>query len=120
MHARTGFAARTGTYGRGSLTAPSSFTEALRVVLEVLREGAPTHARLNGAAFRIDQLGRQLHGLGLARDREVAHALTAAVRLLGESHELAEDERAGAVSAAVRHLRAALAHAEEGGASPAP
>ncbi|HLL84313.1 MAG TPA: hypothetical protein VK420_16740 [Longimicrobium sp.] len=101
------------------MTAPTSFTEALRVIVEVLREGAPTHARLNGAAFRIDQLGRQLHGLGLARDREVAHALTAAVRVLGESHELAEDDRAGAVSEAVRHLRAALAHAEEGGASAA-
>lgn len=87
------------------------------MILEVLREGAPTHARLNGAAFRIDQLGRQLHGLGLARDREVAHGLNAAVRLLGESHELAEDARVGAVSEAVRHLRAALAHAEEGGAS---
>jgi hypothetical protein len=97
------------------LTAPPSFTEALRAALEMLREGAPTHARLNGAAFRIDQLGRQLHGLGLARDREVAHALNAAVRILGESHELAEDERAGAVAEAVRHLRAALAHAEEGG-----
>ncbi|HEX8455471.1 MAG TPA: hypothetical protein VF647_25555 [Longimicrobium sp.] len=99
------------------MTASSSFTEALRMILDVLREGAPTHARLNGAAFRIDQLGRQLHGLGLARDREVAHALNAAVRLLGESHELEEDARAGAVSEAVRHLRAALAHAEEGGAS---
>ena len=105
------------SHGRGSLTASSSFTEALRTILEVLQEGAPTHARLNGAAFRIDQLGRQLHGLGLARDREVAYGLNAAVRLLGESHELAEDERAGAVSEAVRHLRAALAHAEEGGAS---
>lgn len=100
------------------MTARSSFTEALRDVLELLREGAPTHARLNGAAFRIDQLGRQLHGLALARDGEVAHALTAAVRVLGDSHELAEDARAGAVSEAVRHLRAALAHAEEGGASP--
>jgi CubicO group peptidase (beta-lactamase class C family) len=112
-----GFAARTGVHGRERLTASSSFTEALRTILEVLREGAPTHARLNGAAFRIDQLGRQLHGLGLARDREVAHGLNAAVRLLGESHVLAEDARAGAVSEAVRHLRAALAHAEEGGAS---
>ena len=102
------------------MTAPSSFTEALRDILEVLREGAPTHARLNGAAFRIDQLGRQLHGLALARDREVAHALTATVRVLGESHEIDEAARAGAVSEAVRHLRAALAHAEEGGVSTEP
>lgn len=102
------------------MTAPLPFTEALREILEVLREGAPTHARLNGAAFRIDQLGRQLHGLELARDREVAHALTAAVRVLGDSHELAEDARAGAVSEAIRHLRAALAHAEEGGVASEP
>jgi hypothetical protein len=99
------------------LTAPPAFTEAVREILDGLREGTPTHDRLNGAAFRIDQLGRRIHGFGWVRDREVADCFSAAVRELGGSHELPQEARGGAVDEAVRHLHAALAHIEEGGVS---
>jgi len=86
----------------------------MREILDALRGGTPSHARLNGAAFRIDQLGRQIHGFGWGRDGEIAECFTAAVRVLGGSHELPEEMRDGAVDEAVRHLEAALAHIAEG------
>ncbi len=101
------------------MTETPAFTEAVREILDGLRQGNPSHARLNGAAFRIDQLGRKIHGFGWARDGEIAECFTAAVRELGGSHELPEEARGGAVDQAIRHLDAALAHIEQGGTSAA-
>jgi hypothetical protein len=91
-----------------------SFTDAIRSIVAGLREGRPTHARVNGAAVGIDHLGRRLHGLGCVRDREIAGCFTAAVGALGACHPLPEEDRAAAVAAAIRHLTAAVAHAGEG------
>lgn len=91
-----------------------AFTDAIRAIIAGLREGRPTHARVNGAAAGIDHLGRRLHGLGCVRDREIAACFTAAVGALGDSHPLPEEDRGAAVDAATRHLAAALAHADEG------
>jgi hypothetical protein len=91
-----------------------AFTGAIRSIIAGLREGRPTHARVNGAAAGIDHLGRRLHGLGCVRDREIAGCLTAAVGELGACHPLPEEDRGAAVDAAVRHLGATLVHAGEG------
>lgn len=100
-----------------SLTA---FVDAIRSIIAGLREGPPTHPRVNGAAVSIDHLGRRLHGLGCARDREIANCFTAAVAGLGACHPLPEEARGDAVQAAIRELEAAAAHAEEGVPPPAP
>ena len=91
-----------------------AFAGAIRSIIAGLREGRPTHARVNGAAAGIDHLGRRLHGLGCVRDREIAGCFTAAVGELGACHPLPEEDRGAAVDAAVRHLDAALAHAGDG------
>ena len=92
----------------------AEFAGAIRSITAGLREGAPTHSRVNGAAVSIDRLGRRLHGQGWVRDREIAGCFTAAVGELGACHTLPEAERGPAVDAAVRHLEAAAAHAEDG------
>lgn len=102
------------------MTAAAAFADAIRAIIAGLREGPPTHARVNGAAVSIDHLGRRLHGLGCVRDREIANCFTAAVQALGDSHPLPEEKRGDAVQAAVRELEAAAAHAEEGVLPPAP
>jgi len=91
-----------------------TFPEAIHLIARGLREQAPSHAHLNGAAARIDHLGRLLHGLGCVRDREIAHCFTAAIAELDLSHGLAEDARGEAVGRAAGQLEAALVHAEEG------
>ena len=95
-----------------------SLKEAIRTIASELREHAHSHTRLNRASSGIDHLGRRLHGLGCVRDREIAGCLTAALGELSASHDLAEVDRAEAVHRVIRHLDAALAHAEEGGANP--
>lgn len=102
------------------MDAPSPFVEEIRAIVAGLRGDVRSHDRLNGAAWRIDHLGRQLHGLGFVRDREVADCFTSALGELGASHELPEEERAEAALRAARHLEAALAHAEEGVAPASP
>jgi hypothetical protein len=92
----------------------ADFTDSISSIIAGLRGGAPSHARVNGAASGIDHLGRRLHGLGCVRDREIADCLTAAVCALGACHPLPEEERGEAVDSAIRHLEAALVHAEEG------
>ena len=96
-----------------------AFTDGIRAIVAGLREGPPTHPRVNGAAVSIDHLGRRLHGLGCVRDREIADCFTAAVGELGACHPLPEAERGAAVDAAIRHLDAAATHAEEGVLPPA-
>lgn len=96
------------------MTAGTSFTDAIRAIIGGLRGGAPTHARVNGAAVDIDHLGRRLHGFGWVRDREIADCFTAAVGELGACHPLPEEERGDAVDAAVRHLDAAISHTDAG------
>ncbi|HEX2092771.1 MAG TPA: hypothetical protein VHG28_10230 [Longimicrobiaceae bacterium] len=91
-----------------------SFTEAIRTIASGLRDHAHSHIYLNRASSGIDHLGRQLHGLGYVRDREIADCLTAALGELSASHGLAEEERAEAVHRVICHLDAALAHAEVG------
>ncbi|HEU4880760.1 MAG TPA: hypothetical protein VFT45_00905 [Longimicrobium sp.] len=97
----------------------SAFTDSIAAIIAGLRGGAPSHARVNGAASGIDHLGRRLHGLGCVRDREIADCFTAAVGELGACHPLPEEDRGDAVAAALRHLEAALAHAEAGFLPPA-
>ncbi|HEX8271338.1 MAG TPA: hypothetical protein VF615_01730 [Longimicrobiaceae bacterium] len=96
-----------------------SFAEAIRAIAGGLRGHAHSHVELNRASSGIDHLGRRLHGLGYARDREIAGCLSAALGELGAAHGLAEEERAAAVRRVAGHLDAALAHADEGGV-PAP
>jgi hypothetical protein len=98
----------------------SAFADAIGAIVDGLRGGAPSHARVNGAASGIDHLGRRLHGLGCVRDREIADCFTAAVGELGACHPLPEDERRPAVAAAIRHLDAARVHAAEGVLPPLP
>jgi 2-succinyl-5-enolpyruvyl-6-hydroxy-3-cyclohexene-1-carboxylate synthase len=100
--------------------AQPSFTEAIRAVASGLREHAHSHVYLNRASSGIDHLGRQLHGLGYARDREIAGCLTAALGELSVSHGLAEEERAEAVQRVISHLDAALVYAGAGVISTAP
>jgi hypothetical protein len=100
--------------GGGPMLPTDSFTRGIRAVVIGLRGGAPSHARVNGAASEIDQLGRRLHGLSWVRDREIADCFTGAVRELGECHPLPVQDRGAAVDAAVRHLEAALVHSEAG------
>lgn len=102
------------------MDAPTSFTQELRAIVRGLRENPRSHDHVNGAASRIDHLGRKLHGIGFARDREIAGCLTAAVGALGAAHELPEEERGAAVEEALGHLEAALAHAGEGISPAAP
>lgn len=102
------------------MTEPPSFTEALRGIAGALREHTPTHDRLNGAAVRIDQLGRRLHGLGFVRDREIADCFTAAVGELAEAHSFPEEERGKHVDRAAARIDAAALHAEEGLLPAAP
>lgn len=97
-----------------------SFTEAVRAIASGLREYAHSHTYLNRASSEIDHLGRQLHGLGYVRDREIADCFTAALGELGAAHRLAEEERAEAVRRVACHLDAALAHAEAGVVPRAP
>jgi hypothetical protein len=96
------------------VAAPPPFTEAIRAVVRGLRDDAHTHARINDAAAAIDNLGRHLHGVGFVRDREIAGCFTAAFGELSASHALAEDARGASVNGAVRHLEAALLHAQAG------
>lgn len=91
-----------------------TFAEAIHLIARGLRQDAPSHAHLNGAAARIDHLGRRLHGLGCVRDREIAACFTAAIAELDASHGLDEAARGGAVHRAARQLEAALAYADEG------
>ncbi len=111
MRVRVSHAARR-IYREGSLTQP--FAEGIRSIVRGLQEEDRSHNHLNRAAFAIDQMGRQLHGVGYVRDREIADCLTAAVGALAGSHELPEENRRAAVTEAIRHLDAALAHAGEG------
>jgi hypothetical protein len=94
--------------------ADATFPEAIRLIARGLRHDAPSHARLNGAAARIDHLGRRLHGLGCVRDREIAACFTAAIAELDASHGLAEGARGDAVLRAAAQMDAALVHADEG------
>lgn len=91
-----------------------SFPEAVRALASGLREHPHSHVHLNRASSGIDHLGRRLHGLGYARDREIAACLSAALGELSAAHGLAEVERAEAVHRVAGHLDAALAHAGEG------
>jgi hypothetical protein len=93
---------------------PPFFTDEIRAIASGLRDDAHSHSHLNRAESRIDHLGRQLHGLGYVRHREIADAFTGALRELAESHALPEQTRAAAVNRAVAHLEAALAAAAEG------
>lgn len=94
--------------------ASPAFAEAIDEIARSLREGVPSHALLNGAAARIDHLGRRLHGLGCVRDREIAACFTAAIGELDASHVLAEDARGESVARAAGQLEAAVAYADEG------
>jgi hypothetical protein len=99
---------------------PPFFTDEIRAIAGALRGDAHSHARLNLAESRIDQLGRRLHGLEYVRGREIAGCFTAALRELGESHALPDERRGRAVHQAVVHLEAALGHAAAGVLPPAP
>lgn len=101
------------------MDAQPSFPEAVRAIASGLREHPHSHVHLNRASSGIDHLGRQLHGLGYTRDREIAGCLTAALGELSAAHGLAEEDRAEAVRRVAGHLDDALAHAGEGGV-PAP
>jgi hypothetical protein len=94
---------------REALSARSSYMQAVGVIASGLRENAPDHPFLNRAASRIALLGRQLHGLGFADDREIADGLTAAIGELRESHLIPREARGGTVHRAARHLDAAVA-----------
>lgn len=94
--------------------ADPTLAEAIGVIARGLRQGVPSHALLNGAAARIDHLGRRLHGLGCVRDREIAACFTAAIAQLDASHVLEEDARGEAVGRAAGQLEAAVAYADEG------
>lgn len=96
------------------MTAPPPFAEAIRGIVRGLRADAHTHARINDAAAAIDNLGRHLHGVGFVHDREIAGCFTAAFGELSASHALADDARGASVDGAIRHLEAALLHAEAG------
>lgn len=96
-----------------------SFPEAIRAIASGLREHPHSHVYLNRASSGIDHLGRRLHGLGYARDREIADCFTAALGELSAAHDLAEEDRVEAVQRVAGHLDAALGHAKEGGV-PAP
>lgn len=91
-----------------------TFAEAIQLIARGLRQGVPSHAHLNGAAARIDHLGRRLHGLGCVRDREIAACFTAAIAELDASHGLEDDARGEAVARAAGQMEAALAYADEG------
>ena len=91
-----------------------TFAEAIQSIARALREGVPSHSHVNGAAARIDHLGRRLHGLGCVRDREIATCFTAAIAELDASHGFAEDARGEAVGRAAGQMEAALAFADEG------
>lgn len=97
-----------------------TFSESIRLIARGLRDDPPTHVRLNGAAARIDHLGRRLHGLGCVRDREIAGCFVAAIAELDASHALAEDARAESVLRAAGQMDAAFAHASEGFLPPTP
>lgn len=94
---------------------PQPFADAVQEIVAGLRDHPASHGRLNRAAFDLDQLGRQLHGMGCVREQQIGESLTAAVRELGGAHELPEAERRGPVSNAIRHLESALFHLEAGG-----
>ena len=94
--------------------ADPAFAQAIHVIARSLRQGVPSHALLNGAAARIDHLGRRLHGLGCVRDHEIAACFTAAIAELDASHGFAEDARGEAVGRAAGQMEAALAFADEG------
>jgi hypothetical protein len=91
------------------MTAATSLTESILKIAEVLRERPPQHWLLNRAASDIDQLGRRLHGLGLAHDREIADCFTSAIGELAAAHELPEDRRPETVGRGVAQLDAAVA-----------
>ena len=93
---------------------PPFFTDEIRAIADGLRDDAHTHSHLNRAESRIDHLGRVLHGIGFVQHREIADALTAALRELAESHALPEETRTAAVNRAAVHLDAALVAAAQG------
>ena len=93
---------------------PPFFTDEIRAIANGLRQDALSHSHPNRAESRIDHLGRQLHGIGFVRHREIADAFTAALRELAASHALPEETRAAAVNRAAAHLEAALDAAAEG------
>jgi hypothetical protein len=99
---------------------PPSFTAAIHALASGLRGDAHSHTHLNRAAARIDHLGRQLHGLGYVRAREIADCFTEALRELSACHGVAEEKRGEAVRRAACRLDAALAHAREGVLAAAP
>jgi hypothetical protein len=101
------------------LTAHLAFTDAIGAIASGLRDEGHSHAHLNHAASRIDHLGRQLHGLGFARDLEIAACFTAALADLHSSHHLPEVGRASTVGSAIDRLEAALTHADAGFLPPA-
>jgi hypothetical protein len=96
------------------MMANPTFAESIDGIARALREGVPSHAHVNGAAARIDHLGRRLHGLGCVRDREIADCFTAAIAELDASHGFPEGARGEAVARAAGQLKAALAYVDEG------
>lgn len=98
----------------------SKFVGAIRSVTGELREEAPSRVLLQHLAFRVDQLGRRLHGLGCIREDEVAGCLTAAVRELGIAGERSDAERTEAVRRSILQLETAVVHAEQGMRAPPP
>lgn len=96
-----------------------SFAEAVGEIVALLGENTPSHSILNHAASRVDQLGRRLYGLGLAREGEIAACFTGAIAELSASHTVAEEQRGEAVQRAVHHLQEAMEWAEAGEATQA-
>ncbi len=101
------------------MTGARTFTDAIRATADRLRDEAHSHLQLNRVEHRIDHLGRQLHGLGFVRGREIAACLTTALGELSASHALPEAKRADAVQRTVLELEAALDHAAAGVLPPA-
>ena len=99
---------------------PPSFSDEIRDIANGLRADGPSHTRLNRAASGIDHLGRKLHGIGYARDREIGGCFTEALRELSASHALPDAMREEAVLRAATYLEAAAAHSEEGVLPAAP
>ena len=91
----------------------SSFLTEIRDISGDLRLEPHSPVGLNRAAVRIDQLGRRVHGLGLAHDHEIGVCLGAAVRELTVAQGLPEAQRIESVREATRSLDAALIQADE-------
>lgn len=84
------------------------------MIASQLRDDLPSHSVLNRAASQIDFLGRKLHGFGFAHDRQIADCLTAAIRVLRESHTVPEESRSTMVAEAILQLDVAVGHLEPG------